>query len=151
MTAAIVVHWMMTKKKRTDEPVRFPQHQNNKNNVLSKERTDFMRKKTIIIHHNGEKVKYRYSVSKGENACSIHIENTEYFFDNKYEELDEIDVMITKTNWYCIAFPDIGTASAAYKSLGYATVADIVHDAGFYNPDTEAITRAIMDAVKDGF
>ena len=111
-----------------------------------------MKKKTITIRHNGEKEKYRYSVSTGENARSIHIESTESVFYNRYQDLDdELDVLIAKTDWYCIAFPDIGTASAAYKSLGYTTVADIVHDAGFYNPDTEAITRAIMDAVKDGF
>lgn len=105
-----------------------------------------MRKKTIIIRHDGEKVKYRYSISKGENARAIHMER-----DDGYGELEEWDVMIAKTDWYCIAFPDMGTASAAYTALDYGTVADAVHDAGFYNPDTEAITLAILDVVNSGF
>lgn len=111
-----------------------------------------MRKKTIIIHHKGEKVKYRYSISKDGNARSIHIESTESAFYNRHQDLDdELDVMIAKTDWYCIAFPDLGTASAAYATLNYGTVADAVHDAGFYQPDTEAITLAIMDLIESGF
>lgn len=105
-----------------------------------------MKKKTIIIRHDGEKIKYRYSISNGGNARAIHMER-----DDGYGELEEWDVMIAKTDWYCIAFPAIGTASAAYTALNYSTVADIVHDAGFYNPDTEAITLAILDVVNSGF
>lgn len=105
-----------------------------------------MRKKTIIIRHKGEKVKYRYSISKGGNARSIHMER-----NDGYGEIDEFNVMIAKTDWYCIAFPDMGTASIAYSALDYGTVADAVHDAGHYEPDTEAITLAIMDIINSGF
>ena len=107
-----------------------------------------MKKKTIIVHHHGEKAKYRYSVSKAENVRVIHMEA----IDQEWDEVTEYEIVIAKLDWYYIAFPDMGTASAAYSAIDdYGTVADIVHDAGFYNPDTEAITLAILDAVKNGF
>ena len=105
-----------------------------------------MRKKTITINYDGEKVKYRYSVSAAENVRVIHMETNDGF-----DGAAECDIVLVKLDWYYLAFPDMGTASAGYSSLGYATVSDIVYDAGFYQPDTEAITLAIMDVVESGF
>lgn len=106
-----------------------------------------MKRKTIYIHHKGEKVKYRYSVTKVSNVRVLHMER-----DDGYDECEEWVVVIAKADWYYLAFPDMGTASAAFSTLDdYGLVADLVHDAGFYNPDTEAITLAIMDIAETGF
>ena len=107
-----------------------------------------MRKKTISVRYCGEKVKYRYSVSKAANVRVVHMEQID-----DWDEPLESEIVLTQIDgWYYIAFPDMGTASAAYSAIDdYGTVADIVHDAGFYNPDTEAITIAILDVVKSGF
>lgn len=108
-----------------------------------------MKKKTIIIRYRGETVKYRYAISKAANVCVIHMEQ----IDEEWDEVQECEIVIALFDgWYYIAFPDMGTASAGYSNINnYGTVADIVYDAGFDNPDTEAITQAILDVAKSGF
>ena len=106
-----------------------------------------MKKKRIVIQYDGEKVVYRYSVTKAGNVRVIHMEKPD-----EYGDMEECEVVIAKTDWYYLAFPDMGTASFGFSTLGdYGLVADLVHDAGYYNPDTEAITLAIMDISKTGF
>ena len=106
-----------------------------------------MRRKTIIVRYDGEKVKYRYSVTKVGNVRVIHMEK-----DDGYDELEECEIVIAKAEWYYMVFPDMGTGSPAFSTLSdYGLVADLVHDAGYYNPDTEAITLAIMDIAETGF
>ena len=106
-----------------------------------------MRKKTIVVRYDGEKVKYHYSVTKAGNVRVIHMEK-----DDGYEDLEECEIVIAKTDWYYMAFPDMGTASHGFSKLDdYGLVADLVHDAGYWNPDTEAITLAIMDIAENGF
>lgn len=105
-----------------------------------------MAKKTISFRYDGEKVEYRYSISKFRNVRHISIERDFIFGLRK-----EWDIMIAKADYYCIVFLDAGKASAPYASLGYGTVADIVQDFGYVHPDKKAITMAIMDATKDGF
>ena len=106
-----------------------------------------MRKKNIIVRYDGEKVKYRYSVTKAGNVRVIHMEK-----DDGYDDLEECEVVIAKADWYCMAFPNMGTASPAFTTLSdYGLVEDLVHDVGYYNPDTEAITRAIMGIAETGF
>ena len=105
-----------------------------------------MEKKTICFRYDGEKVEYRYSISKFRNVRQISIEQ-----DCGFGFMKEWNIIIAKTDWYCIAFPDIGVASAAYTSLSQRTVADILQDAGYYHPDKMAIRLAIMDVVNSGF
>ena len=124
--------------------------------------------KKICIDDEGEKVLYRYSVTGSGNARAIHIERYEQSdgeYDEEYDEehddvyyegyddgLGEHDIMIAKADWYCIAFPDMGTASPALTSIeDYDCVADQVHDAGYWGTDIDAITLAIMDIAESGF
>lgn len=105
-----------------------------------------MRKKTMATTHKGNKVKYRYEIHKAENIRVIRITA-----DDGFDGAGECEIVLAKLDYYYIAFPDMGAASAGYSSLDYATVSDIVSDAGFWQPDVEAITLAIMEAVKNGF
>ena len=121
--------------------------------------------KKICIDDEGEKVLYRYSVTGSGNARAIHIERYEQSdeeYDEEYDDvyyggyddagLGEHDIMIAKADWYCIAFPDMGTASPALTSIqDYGFVADQVHDAGYRGTDIDAITLAIMDIAESGF
>lgn len=120
--------------------------------------------KKICIDDEGEEVLYRYSVTGSGNVRAIHIERYEQYdeeYDEEYDDvyyggyddgLGEHDIMIAKADWYCIAFPDMGTASPALTSIkDYAFVADQVHDAGYWGTDIDAITLAIMDIAESGF
>lgn len=105
-------------------------------------------KKTKEIYIEDGYASYRYSVTK---VGSVRVVNLEK--DNGYGEWEEDQIIIAKAaGWYYMAFPDMGTASPGFSDLGdYGLVADLVHDAGYWNPDTEAITLAIMDVAKSGF
>lgn len=107
--------------------------------------------KKITICDDGEEVLYRYSVTKAHNVRMIHMERYEADEDEEYC-LDENDIFIAKADWYCIAFPDMGTASPSITSIeDYGFVYDQVDDAGYGSADAEAITLAIMDIADTGF
>ena len=114
-------------------------------------------KKEMFI--DGEDVMYRYCVTEAGNVSVIHLEKYEVYdaeygekYDAEEECLDEFEIVIAKADWYCIAFPDMGTASPGITSIkDYGFVADLVHDAGYWDPDTEAIALAIMDIAESGF
>lgn len=106
-----------------------------------------MKKKSIIVCYDGEKVLYRYAVNKAENVRVIHLEKPD-----EYDEMEDCTIVIAKTDWYYMAFPDMGTSSPGFSRLDdYGLVADLVHDAGYWDLDAEAITLAIMDVAKTGF
>ena len=109
-------------------------------------------KKEIFIED--EDVMYRYSVTEAGNVRVIHFEKYEVY-DEEYDEeecLDDFEVVIAKADWYCIAFPDMGTASPGITSIkDYGFVADMVHDAGYWDLDVESITLAIMEIAESGF
>ena len=117
--------------------------------------------KKICIDDEGEEVLYCYSVTGSGNARAIHIARYEesdeeydgiYYDEYNADGLGEHDIMIAKADWYCIAFPDMGTASPALRSIkDYGFVADQVHDAGYWGTDIDAITLAIMDIADTGF
>ena len=106
-----------------------------------------MRKKTMTTTHKSDKVKYRYEIHKAENVRIIRMST-----DDGFDGAGECEIVIAKHDWYYLAFPDMGTASPGFADLSsYELVSDLVHDAGFYYPDTEAITLAILEVAKSGF
>ena len=106
-----------------------------------------MKKKTMTTTHKSDKVKYRYEIHKAENVRIIRMST-----DDGFDGSGECEIVIAKHDWYYLAFPDMGTASPAFADLSsYERVSDLVHDAGFYHPDTEAITLAILEVAKSGF
>lgn len=137
--------------------------------------------KKICITDEDEKALYRYSVTGSGNVRTIHIERYEAYDEEYDEELDEEfdgeydeeydedyddvyygayddeslgahDIMIGKADWYCIAFPNMGTASAALISVSdFGCVADQVHDAGYRGTDVDAIALAITNIAAEGF
>lgn len=137
--------------------------------------------KKICIIDGDENILYRYSVTGSDNVRVIHIERYEEYdeeydeeideeFDEEYDEeydddyddvyysdyddgcLGSHDIMIGKADWYCIAFPDMGTASPALKSVSdFGCVADQVHDAGYRGTDVDAIALAITNIAEEGF
>lgn len=106
-----------------------------------------MRKKTMTTTHKSYKVKYRYEIHKAENVRIIRMST-----DDGFDGAGECEIVIAKHDWYYLAFPDMGTASPAFADLSsYERVSNLVHAAGFYHPDTEAITLAILEVAKSGF
>ena len=106
-----------------------------------------------------EDVMYRYFVTEAGNVRVIRFEKYEVYDEECDEEynveeecLEEFEVVIAKADWYCIAFPDMGTASPGILSLkDYSFVADLVHDAGYWDADVEAIAFAIAEIAASGF
>ena len=109
-----------------------------------------MKKMKEIYIDNGD-MNYRYAVTKVANVRDIHLEKYEIY--EKEEHVEKIKIVIAKVaGWYYMAFPQMGTASPGFSNLGnYGLVSDLVCDAGYWNPDVEAITLAIMDLAKSGF
>ena len=117
--------------------------------------------KTIFVED--ENVMYRYFVTEAGNVRVIRFEkyevNDEEYdgeYDGEYDEeeecLEEFEVVIAKADWYCIAFPDMGTASPGLLSLkDYGLITDLVHDAGYWDADVAAIAFAISEIAASGF
>ena len=117
------------------------------------------------IYFDDENVMYRYSVTGGGSVRVIDLEKYEVYeeeeeydeehgaeYDEEEECLDEFRIIIAKADGYYLAFPDMGTASPGMVTLSnYGLIASLVHDGGYWNPDTEAITLAIMDVAESGF
>ena len=102
-----------------------------------------------------ENVMYRYFVTEAGNVRVIRFEKYEVNdeeYDEEEECLEEFEVVIAKADWYCIAFPDMGTASPGLLSLkDYGLIADLVHDAGYWDADVAAIAFAISEIAASGF
>ena len=107
--------------------------------------------KKIRITDEEDEVLYRYRVTDAGNARSIYMEK--YETDGEEDDvLEEYDIMVAKAGWYCIAFPDMGTASPALTNIqDFGFIADQVHDAGYWDTDVDAIALAIMDIADSGF
>ena len=116
-------------------------------------------KNAKVIYLNDENVMYRYSVTGGGSVRVIDLEKYEVYeeeYDEEHGEeeecLEEFRIIIAKADGYYMAFPDMGTASPGILTLDdYGLIASLVHDGGYWNPDTEAITLAIMDVAESGF
>ena len=82
--------------------------------------------KKICITNEDEEVLYRYRVTDAGNAQSIYMEMYESDGDED-DVLEEYNIMISKAGWYCIAFPDMGTASPALNNIkDFGFIADQV-------------------------
>ena len=111
------------------------------------------------IYFEDEDVVYRYSVTGEGNVRGIRMKKYEAYdeeYDEEYDEdecLDEFEIVVAKVDdWYCMAFPDMGTASPAFITLSdFGLVASLVHDAGYWSPDTTAIAEVITEIADSGF
>ncbi len=106
-----------------------------------------MKRKTMTTTHRSDKVKYHYEIHKAGNVRVIRMTA-----EDGFDGVCECEIVIAKHDWYYLAFPDMGTASPGFADLSsYELVSNLVHDAGFYYPDTEAITLVILEVAKSGF
>lgn len=106
-----------------------------------------MEKHTVVVTYEGKKQKVRYWAEEAENVRVLHIDSLD-----PEAEMDTIEVVVAKLDWYYISFPDMGSACPGVSTLeDTGLICDLVHDAGYWHLDVLAIMVALLDLSHRGF